>query len=72
MKRCNGRAGSGRLADDRIYPLQDLEGVRLEARILEAMNDRPAAQALRRAAFVGGGRGGQEDLQIHRRYRRYR
>lgn len=39
------------IADGRINRVHDLERVRLEARILEAMKDRPAAQALRWAAF---------------------
>lgn len=39
------------IADGRINRVHDLERVRLEARILEAMKDRPAAQTLRWAAF---------------------
>ena len=39
------------IADGRINWFHDLERVGLEARILEAMKDRPAAQALRWAAF---------------------
>lgn len=39
------------VADGRINRVHDLERVRLEARILEAMRDRPAAQAIRWTAF---------------------
>jgi len=39
------------LADNRVRHVHDLERVRLEVRILEAMKDRPAAQALRWSAF---------------------
>lgn len=39
------------LTDGRINRAHDSDRVALEARILEAMNDRPAAQALRWAAF---------------------
>ena len=39
------------IADGRINRAHDAERVALEARILEAMNDHPAAQALRWAAF---------------------
>lgn len=39
------------IADDLINRVHDLERVRLEARVLEAMKDRPAAQALRWGAF---------------------
>ncbi|MDA8231707.1 MAG: hypothetical protein M0006_10245 [Magnetospirillum sp.] len=39
------------LADGRINRLHDADRVALEARIMEAMGDRPAAQALRWAAF---------------------
>lgn len=39
------------LAEGRMRPATGLERARLEARILEAMKDRPAAQALRWATF---------------------
>ena len=39
------------MAEGRINRLHDLDKVRLEARILEAMKDRPAAQNVRWAAF---------------------
>jgi hypothetical protein len=39
------------MADGRINRVHDLERVQLEAKILEAMKNRPAAQALRWAAF---------------------
>lgn len=44
-------ASASDIADGRINRVHDLEKVGCEARILEAMKDRPAAQALRWAAF---------------------
>ena len=46
-----GFATATDIADGRIHRVHDLEKVRLEARILEEMQDRPAAQKLRWAAF---------------------